>query len=203
MKKLLSDLQTFLEKIDKRRDQALFVFIKKFWPRAILPNHITFIRIAIGIALCVFLFFLKIEDKALIIWLFFIGAFTDMLDGSVARCLKKETKLGATLDSIADRILIIPIALYSLFSQHKWLLLFLLLSELANFLVSAYYQSKKIFLNSNVYGKTKMVIQSIVFAVILITWPEAPSVLFIYALWISGAFTLLSIFSKTLEVNKK
>lgn len=203
MKKILDNFKLTLEKIDVLRDELLFLFIKPYWPRKIIPNHITYVRIVIGIALFVMLFFFKIEDSWLIISLFCVGVLTDLFDGSVARGTNKVTEFGAMLDSTADRILILPIAVYSLFESHKWLLLALFITEIFNALTSLYYKSKEIYLESNIFGKTKMVLQSIVFVVILIVWPNSPSQFFIYILWSSIIFTFLSIFSRISELKLK
>ena len=199
----LDGLKDFLEKLDHYRDQVLFVFIKPYWPRKIIPNHITSIRIIIGVLLFVLLFFFSIEDKALIIWLFIIGVLTDFLDGPVARGTNKVTELGAMLDSTADRILIIPIAFYSLFNFHKWLLLALILSEIINAVFSIWYKSKEIYLESNIFGKVKMTLLSVVFIEILIVWPHLPPLIFIYILWSTIPLSFLSIFSKLMELRSK
>lgn len=196
MKKFIKDLQSALEKIDGLRDKLLFLFIKPYWPRAIIPNHITYVRVAIGIVLFVLLFFLGIENKILVLSLFLAGVLTDLIDGPVARGTNRVTEFGAMLDSTADRILIIPIAVYSLFEFHKWLLLALLIVETINGIASIYYKSKEIYLESNIFGKTKMVFQSIVFIDILLIWPAVPSRLFIYTLWSTIILTFLSIFTR-------
>ncbi|MEK7658580.1 MAG: CDP-alcohol phosphatidyltransferase family protein [Patescibacteria group bacterium] len=201
MKKLLCDLQFFLEKIDSYRDKVLFIFIKPYWPRKIIPNHITYIRVVIGILLFVLLFFLKIENKPLIISLFCIGLLTDLIDGPVARGTNKVTEFGAMLDSTADRILIIPIAVYSLFNFHRWLLLVLILVEIINAIFSIYYKTKEIYIESNIFGKTKMVLMSIVFAAALIVFPNNLNIIFIYMLWLTLPFSALSILSKLLELK--
>ena len=107
------------------------------------------------------------------------------------------------LDSTADRILILPIAIYSLYSSQKWLLLFLLLMEIINAIASIFYKSKEIYLESNIFGKTKMVLMCVVFIVILIVWPNQPSYIFIDILWLSLIFSFLSIFTRILELNSK
>ncbi len=204
MKKIiLVDLKNILEKIDGLRDKLLFLFIKPYWPRKIMPNHITYVRVVIGILLFVLLFFFEIENKTLIVSLFFVGMLTDLFDGSVARGTNRVTEFGAMLDSTADRILIIPIAFYSLFKIHKWLLLVLVIVEIINALSSMYYKSKEIYLESNIFGKTKMVLQSVVFVVILISWPNAPSQFFISILWSTIIFTFLSIFLMISELKLK
>ncbi len=201
MPKILYNLQAFLEKLDGYRDKVLFYFIKPFWPRKITPNYITLIRIFIGITLFILLFFYKIDNKFVIFPLFLIGVITDMLDGSIARGLNMVTELGAMLDSTSDRLLIIPIAIYSLYKNHPWLLLTLLLIEVLNAIASIFYKSKEVYLESNIYGKTKMVLQSIVFVVILIIWPAKPPQFFIWMLWLTIPFTLLSAITRIVELK--
>ncbi len=201
MNKSIEKLKLFLEKIDYYRDEVLFVFIKPYWPRKITPNIITTSRIIIGVLLFTLLFFFKIENKIMIISLFFFGVLTDLLDGSVARGKNMVTELGSMLDPVADRIIIVTIAVYSLFGSHKWLLLVLLLIEVANTFVSIYYKTKKVYLQSNIFGKTKMVMQSLVFVAILIAWPNSPHYFFISILWVSVVFALLSILFKISEIR--
>ena len=198
----LDNFKFFLEKLDHYRDELLFLFIKPYWPRIISPNQITYIRIIMGGLLFVLLFFFGIENKLLIVSLFCVGVLTDLFDGSVARGLDKVTQFGTTLDPVADRILIIPIAIYSLYESQRWLLLSLLLIEMFNAITSVFYKSKEAY-KANIFGKTKMVLMSVVFIIILIVWPNEPPVFFIYVLWVSLIFSLLSIFTKILELNSK
>lgn len=203
MKKAILTLQSFLEKIDYYRNELLYLFIKPYWPRKITPNHITWIRVAIGIFLFVGIFFLGVKNKGLILALFFTGVLTDLIDGPVARGTNRVTEFGAMLDSTADRILILPIAIYSLFIGEKWLLLALIISEIANALASMFYKSREMYLESNIFGKTKMVLQSVAFVVILITWPGLPPEFFIDLLWVSIILTILNIFIKIIELKDK
>lgn len=200
--KSLNNLEQLLERLDYYRNELFYFFIKPYWPRKITPNQVTWLRVLIGIALCIMLFFFKFEDKAIVVALFCIGAFTDILDGPVARGTNRVTEFGAMLDSTADRILILPIAVYSLFGGHKWLLLCLLLVEIINAISSIFYKSKEIYLESNIFGKTKMVLMSVVFIVILFMWPEPPVGFFIWVLWITIPISLLSIFTRMVELNQ-
>ncbi len=203
MKTVLDNLQSFLEKIDHYRDEVLFVFIKPCWPRRISPNQITYLRLIIGMALFALLFFFGIENKFLIIFLFCVGILTDLFDGSVARGLNKVTEFGTMLDPIADRILIIPIAVYGLLKLHKWLLLSLIIIEIIGALIALFHKSREKDVSPNIFGKTKMVLLSLVLAAILIFWPEAPAAFFIDVLWVAIVFAILSIFSRILDLNKK
>lgn len=203
--KLLYKVEHFLEEIDSYRDKLLFLFIKPYWPRKVIPNHITYIRVIIGIVLFVLLFFFGIQNKSLILWLFIIGVITDLVDGPVARGIDKVTEFGAMLDSTSDRILVFPIAFYSLLKYQQLLLVILIIVEIINGIASLYYKSKDIYLESNIFGKIKMVLFCVVFVVILIVWPNKPSQFFIYMLWLTIPFSFLSIFSRILKLvkNKK
>lgn len=202
MKNFLDGFKSFLEKIDHYRDEILFLFIKPYWPKNVSPNHLTYVRVIIGLLLIVLLFFFSIENKLLIISLFCIGALTDLFDGSVARGLNKETEFGAMLDPVADRILIIPIAVYSLYKSQKWLLLLLLLAELIGALLSMFQKTKEMYVRPNIFGKTKMVLLSLVFIAILVYWPNTPSIFFIDIVWVSLIFSFLSIFTRLLELKR-
>jgi len=201
--KSIDDLENFLEWIDSFRDRFLFIFIKPYWPRIITPNHITYIRAIIGIALFILLFFFDITDRILILSLFFLGVVTDFVDGPVARGTNRVTEFGAMLDSSVDRLLLAPIAVYALFGIHKWLLLILFLFEILNALVSLLYKSKEIYLESNIFGKIKMVLMSVSFIAILFFWPLEPSQYFFYMLWLTIPLTLLSTFTRILELKNK
>lgn len=203
MNNFLDDLKYFLEKIDHYRDKLLFLFIKPYWPRKISPNQITWSRIVIGLALFIFLFFLDIDNKPLIVCLFCLGVITDLFDGSVARGLNRVTEFGAMLDHLADWVLIIPIAIYGLYKFDKWLLLFLLIGEVINVAVLIFTKSNNIETKANIFGKTRMVLLCVVFSAILVVWPENPPTIFINIIWISLVFTILSIFVKIVDLKKR
>lgn len=201
--KSLNNLKSFLEELDSYRDKILFLFIKPYWPRKITPNHVTYIRVAIGIILFILLFFTKIENKNLIVFLFVVGIITDFIDGPIARGTNQVTEFGAMLDSASDRILIVPIAVYALIEYHKWLLLILILVEIANSIASMYYRSKEIYIESNIFGKIKMALMSIPLIVILIVWPNILPRPFLYMLWLTIPFSFLSAFVRILELKDK
>lgn len=198
----LKKVKLLFEKIDGLRDQLLFLFIKPYWPRWLTPNQLTFARILISLCILVLLFYYENDNKILIIALFAIGAITDLLDGSIARGLDKETKLGIILDPIADRFLIIPIAFYSLFPSEKFLLFWLILLEVVSGISSAYSQKKGFLIKSNIFGKVKMVFQSIVFLAILFYFPDTPPSLYINLLWFSSIILILSIILKVSDYKK-
>jgi len=71
-----------------------------------IPISLTYFRILI-IPFFVFVFFIPGETgRWLSCSLFTIAAFTDYLDGKLARSLNEESRLGALLDPIADKIIV-------------------------------------------------------------------------------------------------
>lgn len=71
-----------------------------------LPNILTFIRIAV-IPFLVLVFYLPFAwSHVAAAIIFMLAAFTDWLDGYLARSLKQSTKLGAFLDPVADKLMV-------------------------------------------------------------------------------------------------
>jgi CDP-diacylglycerol--glycerol-3-phosphate 3-phosphatidyltransferase len=91
-----------------------------------LPNILTVLRLIAAPGLAVmFLYFTRPYADWFALALFVIAAATDWIDGYLARAWKQETKLGAMLDPIADKAMVI-IALMVLVgnsSMSPWLVL--------------------------------------------------------------------------------
>jgi cardiolipin synthase len=68
-----------------------------------LPNLLTFVRI---LTIPFFLLYLSYHRYGVALMIFVIGAVTDFLDGLTARLMKQQTALGAFLDPIADKLLV-------------------------------------------------------------------------------------------------
>ena len=73
-----------------------------------LPNLLTLLRLlaAPGVAI-MFLYFARPWADWFALVLFVLAATTDWLDGYLARAWKQETKLGAMLDPIADKAMVV------------------------------------------------------------------------------------------------
>jgi len=69
-----------------------------------LPNFLTLIRI---LTIPFFLLYLSYQRHGAALIVFIIGGITDFLDGLTARLMKQQTALGAVLDPIADKLLVI------------------------------------------------------------------------------------------------
>ena len=84
-------------------DKIMAVTFLPLIPRWVTPNAITIARFVLT-PLVVFL--ILIENYNIGIPLFIATAFTDVLDGSLARVRKKVTKWGTLHDPVADKLLI-------------------------------------------------------------------------------------------------
>ncbi len=69
-----------------------------------LPNIITLFRIAL---VPVFLVFLIQSRYGLAVGVFAVAGLTDAIDGAIARLMNKKTALGALLDPLADKFLVL------------------------------------------------------------------------------------------------
>jgi len=91
-----------------------------------LPNILTILRLAAAPGVVVmFLYFARPWADWFALILFVVAAFTDFLDGYLARAWKQESKLGTMLDPIADKaMVIIALVVITGFSgMDPWILL--------------------------------------------------------------------------------
>ncbi len=76
--------------------------------RLTLPNLLTIVRlIAAPMVAVMFLYFTRPYADWFALVLFIMAAITDWFDGYLARAWKQETKLGAMLDPIADKAMVV------------------------------------------------------------------------------------------------
>lgn len=98
-----------------------------------LPNKLTLARIAAVPFLLILYPFDTSTTNSLCALIFLIAAFTDFFDGYLARKYQAETKLGALMDPIADK-LIVTAALVLIASRghlYSWVVALLLCREVA------------------------------------------------------------------------
>ncbi len=80
-----------------------------------LPNIITFVRI---ITIPVFVTCLVYKQYNYALYVFILAGLSDVLDGLIARLTGQKTYLGAFLDPLADKFMLITS--FILFSIYKW-----------------------------------------------------------------------------------
>jgi len=68
-----------------------------------LPNFLTLLRIAI---VPFFVLAVFAHEFKLAVWIFVISGFTDVLDGWIARTFDLQSRIGALLDPLADKVLL-------------------------------------------------------------------------------------------------
>ncbi len=163
-----------------------------------LPNALALFRIA----LAPLMFWLLVDrDNPIfadidVSWLDFMAAFvfviasvTDFFDGFIARSWNQITKLGAILDPLADKMLLLAAFLGLIFIDRAspWAIFIILTREffITGLRVSAASEGKSI--SSTLAGKTKTVVQMIAVGFLLMNWPYASLIL-----WIAVALTIYS-----------
>ena len=133
------------------------------------------------------------KNKIFLIFVFVFASLLDLFDGSVARGLNGVTALGAFLDGIADKILILPIAIYLLYENYLWLLLLLFIAEGLAALGYIYLKAKDKVIKANIFGKTKMVLECVgVGYIILFNFPSIASHPPVVILSVAAVFALIS-----------
>lgn len=112
-----------------------------------IPNVITFIRI---ILLPVFVTALIYERFHYALILFAVAALSDLLDGLLARLTDQKSALGAFLDPLADKTLLVTS--FVLFAVYQWIPLWLTIAVISRDLIVVVGW----FLLYMVYGITKV-----------------------------------------------
>ena len=201
-----------------------------------LPNKITVSRIILIFAMIIAMFVLAFipdfhvkslgNSRINLVYLIFtivfiIAAFTDMLDGKIARKCNLVTDLGKFLDPIADKLLNDAMMIFLLVPQaYAWeqrrnpimltiLLICVVLMIARDLIVDALRLvavKKNIVIAANIFGKAKTVLQMIAIPMLLLNdwpfnyfdsnWPEALQI----SNWFFYAATVMSIVSGVIYV---
>ncbi len=158
-----------------------------------LPNAVTFLR---ALLVPVILFLLAQDDPAARWWafgIFIFAAWTDSIDGWVARRYNGVTRWGQLADPIADKMLIIgSLASLAAVGQLPWWAVFVIVTrEVAvTILRLVLVQRLGLVMPASVWGKIKTVSQ--VVAVIAYLWPGANETLRWVCLGIAIVLTIFS-----------
>ena len=201
-----------------------------------LPNKITVSRIILIFVMIIAMFVLAFipdfhvksigNSRINLVYLIFtivfiIAAFTDMLDGKIARKCNLVTDLGKFLDPIADKLLNDAMMIFLLVPQaYAWeqrrnplmltiLLICVVLMIARDLIVDALRLvavKKNIVIAANIFGKAKTVLQMIAIPMLLLNdwpfnyfdsnWPEALQI----SNWFFYAATIMSIVSGIIYV---
>ncbi len=160
-----------------------------------LPTKITFSRIIATVLLIVALFVLSLLDFQsvvlgntkinlvfLIVFVFFVvAAYTDHLDGHLARKNNQITALGKFLDPVADKLLINTMLIFLVAPQvfapyatgqvahiSVWCAIIMIVRDIVVDALRFIAAEKKIVIAANIFGKMKTVLQMVAIAVVLL-----------------------------------
>lgn len=145
-------------------DYVLRPFLKLI-PEKIHPNHITILRMFLT---PVVLFVLYQENWGAGILLFLFTAFTDALDGSLARVRRQITEWGTFYDPVADKFLIGSVMILIVLQHVNPLIAYTLLLIEGMLIFGGWYHRRRHAISANIWGKVKMVLQVIAVLFLLI-----------------------------------
>ena len=156
-----------------------------------LPNIITLARIVL-VPVFVVVYLLPVEWRYIgAAVLFGLAAFTDWLDGYLARRLDQTSPFGAFLDPVADKLIVVT-ALILLVAQHGnvWLTLPGIIIVGREIVISALREwmaemNRSLAVAVSLLGKIKTTLQMIAIAVLLANKPELVSI------WVIAGYVLL------------
>lgn len=193
-----TDLFEFLQS-DKvhPHDKLLDKTFLRFIPSFITPNFLTTVRVFLT-PVVFFLIFSQYYNVGII--LFLLAAFTDAMDGSLARTRDQITKFGMMFDPLADKLLIGSLVILIVFDIYNfWLAMAVLGLEIVFIIVATVGKVKfKTTRMANIWGKIKMILQVIaVFVTLAGLLLHAPE-FFTFGAWIFGlaiGFAIVSLFA--------
>ncbi|OGH93824.1 MAG: hypothetical protein A2538_03055 [Candidatus Magasanikbacteria bacterium RIFOXYD2_FULL_41_14] len=192
------DLFVYQKATEKNgHDIFLYRYFLHGLPESVTPNRLTLLRIMMTPP--VFLLALY-GHYAWGAFFFMIAAFTDAMDGTIARMRDQITDFGKLFDPLADKLLIGSMVLLLVFRYYPdWLGMAILAVEIM-FIIVAYISHHYFHITrmANVWGKIKMWLQVIAtFLVLLALLLDFP-LLFAVAFWLFGfalGFALVSLFT--------
>ncbi len=126
-----------------------------------IPNRITLSRLLLSIVFFVFLTY-RYFNVAFVIFL--IAVVTDWLDGYLARKWELSTDLGRLVDPFVDKVIICGTFIIFVHVAEEiiapWMVITIVAREFLVSSIRGFSESKGVKFASNIWGKTKMFIQS-------------------------------------------
>jgi CDP-diacylglycerol---glycerol-3-phosphate 3-phosphatidyltransferase len=173
-----------------------------------LPNSLALFRIAL--APLMLWFFIDRNNHIFASWhpswfdyfagvIFVVASVTDFFDGYIARSWNQMTKLGAILDPLADKMLVLAgfLGLMVIDRASAWAVFLILSREffITGLRVVAVSEGKNV--ASTMAGKIKTVIQMIAIGFLIMNWPFATELL-----WLAVILTIYSGYEYTRDYFK-
>lgn len=141
------------------------VLVLPFIPSFMRPNHFTIVRML----MTPFVLWILYEGSYIIgVPLFVFVAFTDLIDGSLARVRNQITPWGIFFDPVADKLLIGSVALLIALKYFHPIVIFVAIA--LDLLPSVLFLSRTNgrMMMANIWGKTKMFLQFVSIFVLLL-----------------------------------
>jgi CDP-diacylglycerol---glycerol-3-phosphate 3-phosphatidyltransferase len=157
-----------------------------------IPNRITLSRLFLAIVFFVFLTY-RYFNIAFVIFL--VAAATDWLDGYLARKWELSTDLGRLVDPFVDKVIIC--GTFIIFVNvaddiiAPWMVITIVAREFLVSSIRGFSESKGIKFASNIWGKTKMFIQSWTICAMLLYYAHFENV--VWAEFMVSAFMWITI----------
>ncbi len=163
-----------------------------------LPNRITLSRLLLAI---VFFILLSHRYFNVALAIFFVAVITDWLDGYLARKWDLSTDLGRIVDPFVDKVIICGAFIIFIHIAKDviapWMVIIIVAREFFVSSIRGFSESKGVKFASNIWGKTKMVIQSVTICAMILYYAHFENIIWmqyiVYAfIWITVIVTIIS-----------
>lgn len=149
------------------QDHVLDIVILWLIPKWIFPNHVTMFRF---MATPIVLIFVLYESYLVGLILFLLVAFTDAIDGALARTRNQITVWGKIYDPLADKILI-GCMVFAIVLRYidLWTAFLIIILEIIIITVAWFRKRRGAEIQANVWGKIKMALQVLGVVILLLS----------------------------------
>lgn len=186
-----------------------------------LPNQLTMLRLVLAAVFFVMLNCYRYGANSptwlipVAIIIFILAAITDSLDGYLARRWHVESKFGRIMDPFCDKVLVIGAFVYlagprfvipgaigeadiSFLSMasgvYPWMVAVILARELLVTAIRGELEGEGVKFGANIFGKLKMILQSIVIPIVLlIVWLDPRSEPWQWTAWVRDILVYLTV----------
>jgi CDP-diacylglycerol--glycerol-3-phosphate 3-phosphatidyltransferase len=170
---------------------------EKFWN---LPNTITVVRVGVVPILLLLPWFPDRSSSLFIGWCFTIAAFSDLLDGWLARRGQQVTRIGKLLDPLADKLivstaLIVLVATMRIPPWATWMAVVIVGRELAVTGLRGLASSQGQVMAASGYGKIKTFAQNVAIGAMIFYYPSLIISFHAIGLALLGLATALTLWS--------
>lgn len=186
--------------VQRTADRAVkFLFLWAF-PYWIKPNHLTFLRFAFIPAI---LALIGTGHRWWALGVFVAGVSTDFIDGAMARTRNQITVLGTYIDPVADKLLVGFVLgwIGYRYVVVDVILAFIVLELTLSAIGARILLRTRSARPSNIYGKSKMIVQSVALFLFLFAWALDVETLRTVALWMLWLALILAVFSGALQMQ--